>query len=344
MNSISIFADSEFDGVRIDKYLSVVFPDLSRSFIQKAIDCGNVSVNGKTVAKNYKLKTDERIEYIPLEPVKLEVKAQNIPLDIVYEDDDLLVVNKPKGMVVHPAPGNYENTLVNALLFHCKDSLSGINGVLRPGIVHRIDRDTTGSVIACKNDKAHRCIAEQLKEHSINRRYRAICFGELKQEEGTIDQPIGRHPNDRKKMAVNPQNGKRAVTHYRVLQRFQGYTYIECVLETGRTHQIRVHLTSVGLPLLGDPLYRTNASALPDEAGVAAAFNRQALHASRLILKHPSTGETCEWFAPPPEDMCELMEALDFGPIDAPVTVFEENAAPQMPDFGPMVYEGEADD
>ena len=172
------------------------------------------------------------------ESVEPDIEPENIPLDILYEDVDLIVVNKPKGMVVHPAAGHYSGTLVNALMYHCGRDLSGINGVLRPGIVHRIDKDTTGSVIACKNDKAHRCIAEQLKEHSINRRYRAICFGELNQEEGTIDQPIGRHPNDRKKMAVNHQNGKRAVTHYRVLQRFQGYTYIECVLETGRTHQI----------------------------------------------------------------------------------------------------------
>lgn len=199
MNSISIFADSEFDGVRIDKYLSVVFPDLSRSFIQKAIDCGNVSVNGKTVAKNYKLKTDERIEYIPLEPVKLEVKAQNIPLDIVYEDDDLLVVNKPKGMVVHPAPGNYENTLVNALLFHCKDSLSGINGVLRPGIVHRIDKDTSGLLIVAKNDFSHRALAEQIKAHSFTREYRAVTIGHLKESSGRVVAPIGRNPRDRKK-------------------------------------------------------------------------------------------------------------------------------------------------
>ena len=205
-------------------------------------------------------------------------------------------------MVVHPAAGHYTGTLVNALMYHCGNELSGINGVLRPGIVHRIDRDTTGSVIACKNDKAHRCIAEQLKEHSINRRYRAICFGELEQEEGTIDQPIGRHPNDRKKMAVNHQNGKRAVTHYRVLQRFQGYTYIECVLETGRTHQIRVHMASIGHPLLGDEVYSNRKSPFK--------LQGQTLHAKTLGFIHPTTGEYLEIDAPLPEYFEHLLTVL----------------------------------
>ena len=229
----------DMEDERIDKCISLLVEELSRSFIQKLIKDGNVLVNGKPVKGSFRVKCEDEVVFSVPESVEPDIEPENIPLDILYEDADLIVVNKPKGMVVHPAAGHYTGTLVNALMYHCGNELSGINGVLRPGIVHRIDRDTTGSVIACKNDKAHRCIAEQLKEHSINRRYRAICFGELKQEEGTIDQPIGRHPNDRKKMAVNPQNGKRAVTHYRVLQRFKGYTYIECVLETGRTHQIR---------------------------------------------------------------------------------------------------------
>ena len=206
-------------------------------------------------------------------------------------------------MVVHPAAGHYSGTLVNALMYHCGRDLSGINGVLRPGIVHRIDKDTTGSVIACKNDKAHRCIAEQLKEHSINRRYRAICFGELNQEEGTIDQPIGRHPNDRKKMAVNHQNGKRAVTHYRVLQRFQGYTYIECVLETGRTHQIRVHMASIGHPLLGDEVYSNRKSPFK--------LQGQTLHAKTLGFIHPTTGEYLKIDAPLPEYFEHLLTVLE---------------------------------
>ena len=210
----------DMEDERIDKCISLLAEELSRSFIQKLIKEGNVLVNGKPVKGSYRVKCEDEVVFSVPESVEPDIEPENIPLDILYEDADLIVVNKPKGMVVHPAAGHYTGTLVNALMYHCGNELSGINGVLRPGIVHRIDRDTTGSVIACKNDKAHRCIAEQLKEHSINRRYRAICFGELEQEEGTIDQPIGRHPNDRKKMAVNYQNGKRAVTHFRVLQRF----------------------------------------------------------------------------------------------------------------------------
>lgn len=289
MNSISIFADSEFDGVRIDKYLSVVFPDLSRSFIQKAIDCGNVSVNGKTVAKNYKLKTDERIEYIPLEPVKLEVKAQNIPLDIVYEDDDLLVVNKPKGMVVHPAPGNYENTLVNALLFHCKDSLSGINGVLRPGIVHRIDKDTSGLLIVAKNDFSHRALAEQIKAHSFTREYRAVTIGHLKESSGRVVAPIGRNPRDRKKMAVTDKNSKNAVTNYEILREYRGYSLLKLRLETGRTHQIRVHMAYLGHPIAGDFVYGT------PRTKEELALNGQCLHAGLIGFIHPRTNEYVEF-------------------------------------------------
>ena len=303
MNSISIFADSEFDGVRIDKYLSVVFPDLSRSFIQKAIDCGNVSVNGKSVAKNYKLKTDERIEYIPLEPVKLEVKAQNIPLDIVYEDDDLLVVNKPKGMVVHPAPGNYENTLVNALIFHCKDSLSGINGVLRPGIVHRIDKDTSGLLIVAKNDFAHRSLAEQIKEHSFTREYESIVFGNLKNDEGTVDAPIGRNPKDRKKMCVIEKNSKNAVTHYSVITRYKGYTHIKCKLETGRTHQIRVHMAYIGHPVSGDKVYGVKNEKVD--------FEGQCLHARKIGFIHPKTSEYIEFTSELPDYFKKYLKKLE---------------------------------
>ena len=267
MEELRFQITEETEDERIDKCMSLLVENLSRSFIQKLIKEGNVLVNGKPVKGSYRVKCDDEVVFSVPESVEPDIEPENIPLDILYEDEDLIVVNKPKGMVVHPAAGHYTGTLVNALMYHCGKDLSGINGVLRPGIVHRIDRDTTGSVIACKNDKAHRCIAEQLKEHSINRRYRAICFGELEQEEGTIDQPIGRHPNDRKKMAVNYQNGKRAVTHYRVLQRFQGYTYIECVLETGRTHQIRVHMASIGHPLIGDYKY--------GQKSVNDTFNRQ---------------------------------------------------------------------
>jgi len=293
----------EDSGQRLDKWLQLQLPDMTRSAVQKLIEQGNVTRNGMTVSKNGKGNAGDVIEVIVPQPKPLEVTAQDIPLDILYEDNDLLVVNKPKGMVVHPAAGNDDGTLVNALLHHCGDSLSGINGIIRPGIVHRIDKDTTGSVIACKNDKAHRCIAEQLKEHSINRRYRAICFGELNQEEGTIDQPIGRHPNDRKKMAVNHQNGKRAVTHYRVLQRFQGYTYIECVLETGRTHQIRVHMASIGHPLLGDEVYSNRKSPFK--------LQGQTLHAKTLGFIHPTTGEYLEIDAPLPEYFEHLLTVLE---------------------------------
>ena len=292
----------ETSGVRLDKFISDANIDLSRSAAVNLIENGAVLVNDSVVSKKHKLSQGDIVVVNVPDPTPYEAKAENIPLDIVYEDECLLVVNKPKGMVVHPAAGNYDGTLVNALLYHCGDSLSGINGVLRPGIVHRIDRDTTGSVIACKNDKAHRCIAEQLKEHSINRRYRAICFGELEQEEGTIDQPIGRHPNDRKKMAVNYQNGKRAVTHYRVLQRFKGYTYIECVLETGRTHQIRVHMASIGHPLLGDEVYSNRKSPFK--------LQGQTLHAKTLGFIHPTTGEYLENDAPLPEYFEHLLTVL----------------------------------
>ena len=303
MEELRFQITDEMEDERIDKCMSLLVENLSRSFIQKLIKDGNVLVNGTPVKGSCRVKCDDEVVFSVPESVEPDIEPENIPLDILYEDADLIVVNKPKGMVVHPAAGHYSGTLVNALMYHCGRDLSGINGVLRPGIVHRIDKDTTGSVIACKNDKAHRCIAEQLKEHSINRRYRAICFGELNQEEGTIDQPIGRHPNDRKKMAVNHQNGKRAVTHYRVLQRFHGYTYIECVLETGRTHQIRVHMASIGHPLLGDEVYSNRKSPFK--------LQGQTLHAKTLGFIHPTTGEYLEIDAPLPEYFEHLLTVLE---------------------------------
>ena len=248
----------EYEEERIDKYISMLIDSLSRSFIQKLLKDGQVLVNGMPVKQNYRLKEGEEVSFVLPEAVEPDILPEDIPLDILYEDEDVLVVNKPKGMVVHPAAGHYSHTLVNALMYHCRDSLSGINGVMRPGIVHRIDRDTTGSLLVCKNDFAHLSIASQLKEHSIVRRYRAVVYGALKEEEGTVDLPVGRDPFDRKKMAAGVKNGKEAVTHYRVLQRFRGYTYIECRLETGRTHQIRVHMEAIGHPLLGDEVYRRN--------------------------------------------------------------------------------------
>lgn len=304
MNSISIIADLESDGERIDKYLSVIFPQTSRSYIQKAIESGNVSVNGKAVSKNYKLKSDDKVEYLPLEPVTLTVEPQNIPLDIVFEDDDLLVVNKPKGMVVHPAPGNYENTLVNALMYHCKDSLSGINGVLRPGIVHRIDKNTSGLLIVAKNDFAHRGLAEQIKEHSFTREYRAICIGHLKQEEGTVVAPIGRSTNDRKKMAVTDKNSKNAVTHYKVLEQLNGYDYLRLRLETGRTHQIRVHMAYLGHPLAGDDVYGKPRNT--EEQRLCG----QCLHAGLIGFIHPRSGEYVEFSTELPEYFSRFMKGL----------------------------------
>ena len=227
---------------------------------------------------------------------------ENIPLDILYEDDDLLVVNKPKGMVVHPSAGHYSGTLVNAVMYHCKDSLSGINGEIRPGIVHRIDMDTTGSLIVCKNDESHICIAEQIKEHSCNRRYRGIVCGVVKEEEGTINAPIGRHPTERKKMAVNEKNGKPAVTHYKVLERFERYTYMEFQLETGRTHQIRVHMASIGHPLLGDTLYSNGKSPYK--------LQGQTLHAMTIGFVHPKTGKYIEISAPLPEYFEKILRDL----------------------------------
>lgn len=288
-------------GERIDRFLADS-QDLTRSFLQKILKEGEVIVNGKSVKANYKLRKGDRIEFEIPEAVEPDIVAEDIPLSILYEDADVLVVDKPKGMVVHPAAGHYSRTLVNAVMYHCKGELSGINGVLRPGIVHRIDRDTTGSIIICKNDMAHNEIARQLKEHSINRRYRAIVTGVLKDEEGTIEGAIGRDKKDRKKMAITA-DGKPAVTHYRVLQRFKHYTYVECVLETGRTHQIRVHMASIGHPLLGDEVYGRRSDEYKCEG--------QCLHAMTLGFHHPRTGEYIEVNAPLPPYFEHLLAVLE---------------------------------
>ena len=284
---------------RIDRFLSENFSEYSRSFFQKLIKEKQILVNKKEIKSNYKLNRDDMVEITIPDPEILDVEPENIPLDILYEDEDLIIVNKPKGMVVHPSAGHYSNTLVNALLYHCKDQLSGINGTMRPGIVHRIDQNTTGSLIVCKNDFSHNSLAEQLKEHSITRKYRAIVHGILKEDEGTIDQPIGRHPIDRKKMAINHKNGKHAVTHYRVLERFQNFTYIECQLETGRTHQIRVHMSSIHHPILGDDVY--GPSKCPYH------LQGQTLHAMVIGFIHPRTETYLEITAPLPTYFEELL-------------------------------------
>lgn len=294
--------EDSFEGLRIDRYLAESCEELSRSYIQKLIKDGMVTVNGTVAKPSYKVSEGEEIRFLVPDNVVPDILPEDIALDIAYEDNDIIIVNKPKGMVVHPASGNYTGTIVNALMFHCRDNLSGINGTLRPGIVHRIDKDTTGLIIACKNDMAHRNVAEQLKEHSITRRYEAICCGVLKDDDGIIDAPIGRNPNDRKKMAINRTNGKNAVTHYHVLERLNGYTHIECRLETGRTHQIRVHMASIGHPLLGDEVY----------GGVRNGFSLQGqtLHAKILGLRHPSTGEYIEFLAERPDYFELLLKKL----------------------------------
>lgn len=293
----------EGEGERIDKYLNLLMDSLSRSYIQKLLTDGSVTVNEKNIKSNYRLKIDDNIRVLLPPAVTPDIEPENIPLSVLYEDEDVIVVNKPKEMVVHPAAGHYSGTLVNALLFHCKGNLSGINGVLRPGIVHRIDKDTTGSVIACKNDRAHADIAAQLKEHSIVRRYHAIVYGTLKEDTGTIRTLIGRHPTDRKKMAVVASGGKEAVTHYQVLQRFEKYTYVECRLETGRTHQIRVHMAHLGHPLLGDEVYGRKECPFHHLQG-------QTLHAKILGFKHPINHAYIETDAPLPDYFQKLLQIL----------------------------------
>ena len=249
MNETNLTVSSEDTGMRIDSFISSCCNELTRSAVQRLLEEGNVTVNGKPAQKNYKLRNGDTIDVIVPDPVQLSAEPENIPLDIAYEDDDLLVVNKPKGMVVHPAAGNTSGTLVNALLYHCGDSLSGINGVLRPGIVHRIDKDTSGLLIVAKNDFAHNLLAEQIKEHSFTRKYQSVVYGNFKDDKGTVNAPIGRHPTERKKMAVTEKNSRNALTHYRVLGRYNGFTHLELKLETGRTHQIRVHMSYIGHPV-----------------------------------------------------------------------------------------------
>lgn len=302
MNEVVFDITLEMGEERIDKCISNYMDSLSRSYIQKIIKDGNVYVNEDIVKANYRVKVDDRVKFMIPDSVEPDIPAQDIPLDILYEDRDVLIINKPKNMVVHPAPGHYEGTVVNAIMHHCKEELSGINGVMRPGIVHRIDKDTTGSLIICKNDEAHSAIAELLKKHDITRKYRAIVYGVIKDDEGVIDAPIGRHPNDRKKMSINERNGKRAVTHYKVLERFNNFSYIECQLETGRTHQIRVHMASIGHPLLGDEVYCNRKSPYKLEG--------QALHAMTIGFEHPRNGEYMEFEAPIPEYFEELLRKL----------------------------------
>ncbi|MBZ0312136.1 RluA family pseudouridine synthase [Clostridium butyricum] len=300
MEKTLIKVDEQDEGLRIDKYLSNIFKDKSRSFIQGLIEKENVKVNSKALKSNYKLKKADEIEIMIPEPEILSVEAENIPIDIVYEDEDVIVVNKAQGMVVHPAPGNYNGTLVNALLYHCKD-LSSINGVIRPGIVHRIDKDTSGILVIAKNDDAHNKLSEQLKDHSMKREYYALIEGRLKNNDGTIDKPLGRCKKDRLKIGII-EDGKRAVTHYEVVERYNGYTLVKCVLETGRTHQIRVHMASIGFPLVGDPLYGFKRQKFKLEG--------QVLHARTLGFIHPRTGEYMEFTSELPQYFCDLINKL----------------------------------
>lgn len=291
---------ADFEGERIDKYLSQIFEDKSRSFIQGLIEKGNILVNDNNIKSNYKLKAFDEVKVIMPEPVHLKVEAENIPLDILYEDKDVIVVNKPQGMVVHPAPGNYNGTLVNALLYHCND-LSSINGVIRPGIVHRIDKDTTGVLVVAKNDEAHNFLSDQLRDHSMKREYYALVEGRIKEDEGTIDKPLARSKKDRLKIGI-VEGGRRAVTHYTVVERYKNTALVKCVLETGRTHQIRVHMSSIGHPLVGDPLYGFKKSKYRQDG--------QMLHAKTLGFIHPRTKEYMEFSSELPLYFEKMLEKL----------------------------------
>lgn len=301
-NIITVTVDNDHAKTRLDVVCSLLFNEFinSRNYAQKLIESGNISVNGKILKTNYKVKAGDAISCVLPEPENLTIEAENIPLDIVYEDSDLLVINKGRNMVVHPAPGNYSGTLVNALLYHCKD-LSDINGMIRPGIVHRIDKDTTGLLVVAKNNNSHLFLSEQLKKHDIKREYIAVAEGIINESSGTINLPIGRHEIDRKKMAVRADNSKEAITHFNVVNRLQGHTVVVCNLETGRTHQIRVHLSHIGHPIVGDPLY-----GMRDTHGMCG----QALHARKLTFTHPSSGKLVSFEAPPPADFDELVKGL----------------------------------
>lgn len=289
-------------GERIDKVICSLNGEFTRSGVQKMIDKNAVSVNGSTVSKNYKVKANDKISLVVPKAENLDVSAEKIPLDIRYEDNDLLVVNKPKGMVVHPAAGNYTGTLVNALLYHCKDSLSGINGVIRPGIVHRIDKDTSGLLIVAKNDFAHISLAEQIKAHSFTREYQTVVYGGFGVEDGTVEAPIGRHSVDRKKMAVTEKNSKYAVTHYHVIKRYNGFSHLGVRLETGRTHQIRVHMAYIGHPVAGDPVYGPKK--------VITSLNGQCLHAGLIGFKHPRSGKYIEIESELPSYFTDFLRSL----------------------------------
>ena len=300
INTISFTADST--GERIDALLARNVADLSRSAAQRLIEQGDVRVNGAPVKKNYKSNSGDLVEVFLPEPENVEILPQNIPLDVVFEDNDVIVINKPRGMVVHPAPGHPDGTLVNALLYHCGDSLSGIGGEKRPGIVHRIDKDTSGLLAVAKNDLAHTVLASQLKDHSMARTYEAVVCGSLKEDAGTVDAPIGRHPTDRKKMCVTARNSKEAVTHWEVVERYRGYTPIRCRLETGRTHQIRVHMAHIGHPILGDAVYGRKKPELGQDS--------QCLHAGTLCFAHPRDGHLVIVHAELPEYFQAVLEKL----------------------------------
>lgn len=302
MEILTLQLNKEDAGQRVDAWLAANLEDMTRSAAARLLEEGRVTCDGKPLAKNYKLTGRETLGVDLPEPEPVDVVPQDIPLNVVYEDGDVIVVNKPKGLVVHPAPGHPDGTLVNALLYHCGDSLSGIGGELRPGIVHRIDRDTSGLIIAAKNDFAHQKLAAQLQDHTLARIYRCIVVGNLREDDGTVDAPIGRHPVDRKKMAV-VANGRPAVTHWRVLERFQGFTYVECRLETGRTHQIRVHMAHIGHPILGDTVYG-NKKPVPGLQG-------QCLHAVGLRFLHPRTGEAVELHCELPEEFQTQLRKLE---------------------------------
>lgn len=302
-NKYEFYVDENQKGTRIDLLLSTNLEGTSRSFIQKLFEKGNIKVNGELcISKKYKVSGNDMVEITIPEPEMLTVEAENIPIDIVYEDDDVLIVNKPKGMVVHPAVGNYTGTLVNAIMYHCGDRLSSINGVIRPGIVHRIDKDTSGLLMIAKNDKAHESLSAQLAEHSITRKYIALVYDNIKEDEGTVDAPIGRDPKNRLRQAVTDLNSKRAVTHYKVLERFGKYTLIQAQLETGRTHQIRVHMSYIKHPLVGDLVYGPKKQSI--------AVEGQMLHAKILGFVHPSTGEYMEFDSELPEYFEEILRKL----------------------------------